>query len=373
MNKNIHFLDLFQQQKIIKDDIDASISRVLKHGKYIMGPEITELEGHLCEYTGAKFCITCASGTDALLLALLALNIGEGDAVICPSFTFPATAEAIILAGAKPIFVDVSDKTYNICYKDIISVLDKNSDLMIKAIMPVDLFGLPANYKKLKEIAVKYDLSIISDAAQSFGGIFENQKVGVLSDITCTSFFPAKPLGCYGDGGALFTNDPEIRDKLISLRAHGKGKEKYEILRIGLNSRLDTIQAAILINKMKILDWEIRERDRIAKIYNEAFKDYFEVPAILQNSFSAWAQYTIRVRNRDKLVEFLKELNIPSMIYYPVPMHLQPAYLDYGKGAGSMPVSEKISGEVLSIPVHPYLHEEQQEYIIENLVGFIKK
>jgi dTDP-4-amino-4,6-dideoxygalactose transaminase len=364
--KKISFLDLGAQQKKIKKKLTHNVNNVLKNSNYIMGREVKELEGQLQNYTKAKFCISCSSGTDALILALLALNIGRGDKVICPSFTFPATAEAILITGAEPLFIDVSKDTFNICYLELEKALEENNN-KIKAIISVDLFGLPANYKKLKKIARRYNVHIISDAAQSFGASFYDKKVGAISDITCTSFFPAKPLGCYGDGGAVFTKSKKMKNKLESLRAHGKGKTKYKITDIGLNSRLDTIQAAVLLAKMDVFDWELNKRNDIASQYTNELKNYFDVPIIPKNTVSAWAQYTLKSNNRKKTLIFLKEKAIPTMIYYPIPMHMQPAYSIYNNKKFKLTNSISLAKTVFSIPIHPYLSNSQKEYIIESL------
>ncbi|MAA51594.1 MAG: aminotransferase DegT [Phycisphaerae bacterium] len=369
------FLDLQKQQKIIKKTLDKRMERVLNDSSFIMGPEVRELENRLRDFSKVKYAITCASGTDALMLAMMAMNIGAGDAVFCPSFTFPATAEAIAITGATPIFVDVGTKTFNICYKDLERNIEnlENKKLNAKAVLAVDLFGLPANYSKLTKIAGRYNLKVISDAAQSYGGKYQNKAVGSLADITCTSFFPAKPLGCYGDGGAIFTDDELLKENTESLRAHGKGKTKYEIIKIGLNSRLDTIQAAILLSKLEVFEAETLEKNRLAEIYNSELSNHYQKPLILKNSKSSWAQYTLKSNKRDKITSFLKEQNIPTMIYYPVPMHKQPAYKKYLLKNSQLKNSEKLSSEVFSIPIHPYLSELQLEYIIENLNKVSKK
>ncbi len=369
---NIKFLDLLKQQQSIKKELKTGIKSVFKHAKFIMGPEVSELERKLEELSKAKYCLTCSSGTDALILSMMALKIGKGDVVFCPSFTFPATAEAILMVGATPIFVDVSKDTFNLCYKNLVENIEsaKRSKLMPRAIIAVDLFGMPANYNKLENIAKQNNLSIISDAAQSFGAEFDSKKVGTLGNITCTSFFPAKPLGCYGDGGAVFTDSYEIKNKIKGLRLHGKGEDKYQIVDVGLNSRLDTIQAAILLSKLSIFEWENNERNRLAKIYNQELKDFFKTPLVPKKTKSVWAQYTLQTKNRDKVINFLKENSIPSMIYYPIPMHLQPAYREYSKNI--LPKSEELSQEVFSIPIHAYLSESEQGYIIEKLIGLGK-
>ena len=364
---NIKFLDLQKQQLSIKKELDNNVKNVFDHSKFIMGPEVSQLERKLEEISQAKNCLTCSSGTDALILSMMALNIGKGDAVFCPSFTFPATAEAILIVGATPVFIDVSKNTFNLCYKDLIEKINttKKGKLEPKSIIAVDLFGLPANYNKLKEIANEYKLSIISDAAQSFGASFQGKKVGTLGNITCTSFFPAKPLGCYGDGGAVFMEQTDIKEKIAGLRVHGKGKEKYEIINVGLNSRLDTIQAAILLSKITIFDWENTERNRLAQIYNNEIKDFFKIPIVPNKTKSVWAQYTLQIKKRDEAVNFLKENGIPTMVYYPVPMHLQPAYKNFSKER--LPKSETIAKKVFSIPIHAYLSETEQNFIIEKL------
>lgn len=365
--KKINFLDLQLQQNNIKKVLDANLKRVLNHSNYIMGPEVKLLEKALENYTKAKYCISCASGTDALILSLLAYGIGKGHYVICPSFTFPATAEAILITGATPIFIDVGKKTFNLCYQQLEKILSKNKKLDIKAVIAVDLFGLPANYKKLKIISNKYNIKIIADAAQSFGASLNGKKVGSLASVTCTSFFPAKPLGCYGDGGAIFTNNKILKDSLVSLRAHGKSTSKYKISKIGLNSRLDTIQAAILLAKMKVFDWELEQRDKNAKLFNSELEKLYKVPKLPQGTKSAWAQYTIIVEKRNKLIDYLNEKNIPFMIYYPVPMHRQPAYKEYADKTIDLQRSNELSQTVISLPIHAYLKETEKDYILYHL------
>ncbi len=367
MNK-ISFLDLELQQKKIANTLDSYLKKVLKHSKYIIGPEVKQLEKTLEVYTESKHCITCASGTDALILSLLAYGIGRGHYVICPSFTFPATAEAILITGATPIFVDVGKKTFNLCYQQLEKILEDNKGKIdIKAVIAVDLFGLPANYKKLKKISNKYKVKVIADSAQSFGASINKKKVGNLASITCTSFFPAKPLGCYGDGGAIFTENKIIKNKLISLRAHGKSTSKYKISKIGLNSRLDTIQAAVLLAKMKIFDWELNKREQNAKLFNSELEAYYEVPKLPKQTKSAWAQYTLIVKKRNKLVDYFQEKNIPFMIYYPIPMHKQPAYKKYTNKNIDLINSIKLSKTVISLPIHAYLTNTEKEYILNHL------
>ena len=364
----IKFLDLSKQQKTIEKKLKLNLEKVLAESKFIMGPEVKELETSLENYTTSKYCITCSSGTDALILSLLALDVGKGDVVFCPSFTFPATAESILMVGATPVFVDVGKNTYNICYKSLLNAIEKckKKNLRIKAVIPVDLYGLPANYDKVNSIAESHNLNVIADGAQSFGGIFRKKRVGKLTEITTTSFFPAKPLGCYGDGGAIFTENLDIKEKLESLRAHGKGKGKYDINYMGMNARLDTIQAAVLISKLEIFDWEIKERNRIANIYSEELKSSYHIPEVPKDSTSVWAQYTLQCSERDKVMNFLKENKIPTMIYYPKPMHEQPAYKSFSLNKDLLE-SSKLAKHVFSIPIHPYLTDLEVEYIIENL------
>lgn len=372
--KKIKFLDLQSQQKKIGVKLNKQLNNVLKSTNYIMGAEVFELEKKLENYTKAKYCVSCASGTDALILSLLSLKIGRGDLVVCPSFTFPATAEAILITGATPVFVDVSKSTFNLCYKKLENILDKHKSKKntVKAIIAVDLFGLPANYKRLKKISKEYKVSIIADAAQSFGGTLDDKKVGAINDITCTSFFPAKPLGCYGDGGAVFVNTKNLKDKIVSLRAHGKSKDKYTIIDVGLNSRLDTLQAAILLEKMKIFDWELEKKDIIAKEYMIELEGYYEIPYIPEGAMSSWAQFTLQTKKRNKVINYLKEKRIPVAIYYPIPMHRQPAYKKYNNKYLDLKNSIDLSKSVFSIPIHPYLDSDQREYIINSLKNAIK-
>ncbi|USO01287.1 MAG: DegT/DnrJ/EryC1/StrS family aminotransferase [Alphaproteobacteria bacterium] len=355
MSKQIPFIDLQAQQDRIRPQIDAAIKRVLDHGNYIMGPEVFELEEQLAHYCGARHAITCSSGTDALLMVLMAKGVGPGDAVFIPSFTFTATPEVVALLGATPIFVDVLPNTYNIDPKSVEQGVEaaKKQGLKPKAIIAVDLFGQPADYSALEKVAHEHDLWVLADAAQSFGATLQGKKVGTLALATATSFFPAKPLGCYGDGGAVFTDDDELAEILKSIRVHGKGKHKYDNVRIGLNARIDTIQAAILLEKLKIFDDELKERQQIAKHYNEALKDVVQTPHIIEGATSAWAQYTVKLKqdiDRSKIMHDLKEKGIPTMVYYEKPLHLQEAYKGFPK-AGELTVSEECSRKVLSLPI----------------------
>jgi len=368
---SIPFIDLATQQTRLKSDIDARMAKVLAHGKYIMGPEIAELEHLLLEFCGARHALSVSSGTDALLMALMGDGIGPGDAVFLPAFTFTATAEVVIIAGATPVFVDVDAGNYNIDYDDLqrrIDIVVSDGKLRPRAIMPVDLFGLSADYVRLGQIAADHDMLVIADAAQSFGGNIRGQRVGSLAPISATSFFPAKPLGCYGDGGAIFTDDDDRADRWKSIRAHGKGGQKYDIVRIGLNARLDTLQAAILLSKMTIFDEEIVAREKLAKKYDARLANRVILPGREEGYQSAWAQYTIQVENRDEIIASLRENDVPTAVYYPLPMHLQTAYASYGDGKGSLPVSERLSGSVLSLPMHPYMSEATADAICDAVI-----
>lgn len=357
---SIPFVDLAKQQRRIRADLDRRITRVLAHGNYVLGPEVSELEAALSIRASCRHCIAVSSGTDALLVALLAKNIGPGDAVFLPSFTFTATAEVVLQAGAYPIFVDVDASTFNIdpiSLRAALVAISSGRKLRPAAIIAVDLFGQPADYTTINALAEEYGIFVLADAAQSFGATYQDHAVGNLADITATSFYPAKPLGCYGDGGAIFTDSDELATACISLRAHGHGKQRYDIVRLGLNARLDTLQAAVLLAKLNIFDDEIRMRQWVAQKYIERLEDLVEVPLQLPRTETIWAQFTIKVPHRDATAAFLRERDIPTQIYYPLPMHLQPAYREYGDGQGSLPVSEALCQQVLALPMHPYLDE----------------
>jgi len=356
----MQFIDLKTQQNRIREKIDIAIAKVLDHGQYVMGPEIKELEDALCNYTGSKYCISNASGTDALLLAMLALGIGNGDEVITSPFTFIATGEMIALIGAKPVFVDIDDKAYNI---DPTKIEEKITD-KTKAIMPVSLYGQCAKFDEINEVASKYNLSVIEDGAQSFGASYKNKKSSNLSTIGCTSFFPSKPLGGYGDGGACFTNDEEIAQKMSWLRVHGQDKRYHHPL-IGINGRLDTIQAAILLEKMAIFEDEIDKREKIGARYSELLASTVVTPYIEKHNTSVYGQYTILVEKREQFLESMQAKNIPTAVHYPIPLNLQPAFSQYGQGEGSFPIAEKIANQVVSLPMHPYLSEQDQDLIVK--------
>jgi dTDP-4-amino-4,6-dideoxygalactose transaminase len=365
----IPFIDVAAQRRRLGGSIDAAIARVLGHCQFILGPEVRAFEAELTKFCGAKHAVTCASGTDALVLALRARGIGPGDAVICPSFTFCATAEVAALVGATPVFVDVDAATFNIDTTKIVGAIAvaKRAGLTPKAIIPVDLFGLAADHTAVAAAAEAEGLFILDDAAQGFGATFNNRRLGTFGHATATSFFPAKPLGCYGDGGAVMTDDDAMADDLRSLRMHGQGSDRYDNIRIGLASRLDTVQAAILSEKLKIFPDEIEARNRVARCYSEALGDIVIVPQVPPGSTSVWAQYTIRVGGggRDKLAVALKAEGIPTAIYYPIPLHRQQAYKHFPVGEGGVAVSDQLAGEVISLPMHAYLDEPTQGRIID--------
>ena len=365
---SIPFIDLKAQYTHLKSDIDSRIQAVLDHGRYIMGPEVAELEEQLADFCGAKHAVTVANGTDALQIALMAKGVGASDAVFVPSFTFTATAEVVLLLGATPVFVDVDDVTFNIDTDDLarkVNAIVKEGALLPRGIIAVDLFGQPADYPAIQALADNHRMFVLADAAQSFGASLHGKKVGTLAEMTSTSFFPAKPLGCYGDGGALFTDDDELANVFKSIRLHGKGGAKYDIARVGVNSRLDTIQAAILLAKLAAFPAELESRDRIAQHYTQHLSNIALTPRLMDGATSAWAQYTLRVESRDGLAAKLKDREVPSAIYYPLPMHLQAAYRTFGNGENSIPVSEKLSGEVLSLPMHPYMGLDTADHVCQ--------
>ncbi len=358
------------QYLTIKEEINLGIQRVLDHGQFILGPEVSEFETKLANYVGVQHVVSCASGTDALTLALMEESVGPGDAVFVPSFTFTATAEVVLLLGATPVFVDIDSNNFTIdceSLREAIESVNVDGKLRSRAVIPVDLFGLPADYTKLGTIAQQNNIVVIGDAAQSLGGKHRGRAVGSLAPVTATSFFPAKPLGCYGDGGALFTTDAERADSFRSLSRHGAGKGKYDIMRVGLNSRLDTIQAAILLAKLKVFEFEISARNRLSSKYALALNDYVKIPLVSNGDLSAWAQYTIQTEDRDQLRSRLAEKGVPSAVYYPRPMHLQTAYKAYGNGEGSLPVTEKLCKTVLSLPMHPYIDDEVVDFICDSV------
>ncbi|MGE0700614.1 MAG: DegT/DnrJ/EryC1/StrS family aminotransferase [Hyphomicrobiaceae bacterium] len=362
------FIDLAAQQARIRPKLDAAIARVLAHGAYIMGPEVAELERQLAAFAGARHAISCASGTDALLMIAMAEGIGPGDAVICPAFTFTATPEAVALLGATPVFAEVRADSFNLDPARLVDAIAaaRKAGLRPRAIMVVDLFGLPADYDGVAAVAEAEGLWILADSAQSFGASRAGRRVGTFGRATATSFFPAKPLGCYGDGGAVLTDDDALAERLKSIRLHGKGDDKYDIVRIGINGRLDTLQAAILIEKLAIFADEIDARERIARRYTAGLADVVTVPVVDNASRSVWAQYTIRVpaATRDGVMRSLASHGIPSNVYYPRPLHHQTAYRACPVAVGGVPVAEALAREVLSLPMHPYLREPDQDRVI---------
>ncbi|MCO7546704.1 DegT/DnrJ/EryC1/StrS family aminotransferase [Stutzerimonas nitrititolerans] len=359
----IEFIDLKTQQARIKDKIDAGIQRVLAHGQYILGPEVAELEEKLAAFVGAKYCITCANGTDALQIAQMALGIGPGDEVITPGFTYIATAETVALLGAKPVYVDIDPRTYNLDPQLLEAAITPRT----RAIIPVSLYGQCADFDEINSIAAKYGIPVIEDAAQSFGASYKGKKSCNLTTIACTSFFPSKPLGCYGDGGAIFTNDDELAKVMRQIARHGQDR-RYHHVRVGVNSRLDTLQAAILLPKLEIFAEEVERRQQVAASYNQLLKaaGIDSTPFIAAHNVSAWAQYTVQVQSRDAVQAKLKEQGVPTAVHYPIPLNKQPAVADTN---AHLPVGDAAAERVMSLPMHPYLPEEQ----IQKLVGAIMK
>jgi len=366
----MEFLDLKTQQKRIRKSLEKRLGTILDHGAYIMGPEVYELEGKLADYCGVKHAISCSSGTDALLIPLMAWGIGPGDAVFTTPFTYVATAEVIALLGATPVFVDVYDSTFNIDCEKLESAIKntiKDGKLTPKAIIPVDLFGVSARYRVIEDIAKKYNLKVIEDAAQSFGGSIGNQKVGTFGDVAATSFYPAKPLGCYGDGGAIFTNNDDLAEQCKAIRIHGTNSDKYNSEMIGLNGRLDSMQAAVLLEKLTIFDEELEMRNKVNDYYRKYLNNAQYIP---KNYHSAHALFSVTLGShdkRDQMIYRLNENNIPTVVYYKYPIHLMKgfAYLEYDKG--DFPVSEKLSNTIVSLPMHPYLNNDDIDLIIKTL------
>ncbi len=376
---SIPFIDLVAQQEKIRTNLEKAILKVLDHGQYIMGPEVKEFEQALGNFCGAKHVISCSNGTDALAMGLMAYGVGPGDAIFVPSFTFAATAEVVAWCGATPIFIDSLDTTFNMDPKSLEEGIQKakKEGLSPKGVVPVDLFGLPADYDAILRIAEKNNLWMMCDAAQSFGASYKEKKVGTIGNLTTTSFFPAKPLGCYGDGGAVFTDDAALAGKLRSIRVHGKGSDKYDNVCIGLNGRLDTLQAAILLEKLRIFPDELRARQETADFYTEHLKDCVQVPHLPSGSTSAWAQYTVILPDhvdRGELMHQLKEEGVPTVVYYVKPLHLQTAYQNFPTATGgALPVSERLSRRVLSLPMSGYVSKAARERGTESLKGALGK
>jgi dTDP-4-amino-4,6-dideoxygalactose transaminase len=369
MSDAIAFIDLAAQRRHIGNRMEEAILRVVHHGGYIMGPEVKQFEADLSAFCGAKHVISCANGTDALALVLMAKGVKPGHAILCPSFTFAATAEVVAWLGAIPVFVDCLPDTFNMDPTSLEQGILTARQMGLKpvGVIPVDLFGQPADYEAIEAVCAREDLWILCDAAQSFGASYRGRKLGTIGAATSTSFFPAKPLGCYGDGGAVFTNDDELAAVMRSLRVHGQGSDKYDNVRIGMNGRLDTMQAAVLIEKLKIFPDEIIARDRIARRYSAILQDVATVPVVAEGNTSVWAQYTLRVSNRDALATALKAKGIPTAIYYPKPLHQQTAYRRFPCAGNGVPMSERLASEVISLPMHPYLDEQVQDHIISTV------
>lgn len=367
--QKIEFNDLGAQYQHLKKEIDQGIADVIADCHFISGPQVEELEKELCSYTGRKYCVSTSNGTDALLMPLMAKGIGAGDAVFVPAFTFFATAEVVSLMGATPVFCDVDENTFNLDPNFLTKQIEKTiqeGKLKPKAVIAVDLFGLPADYPALDAVCKKYDLFLIEDAAQGFGGAVNGKKACCFGDVSATSFFPAKALGCYGDGGAIFTDDEEMYKILTSIRVHGKGSFKYENVRLGLNARLDTLQAAILLPKLRAFDKETEHRNWAAARYAERLGDKFQTPVANDGFFSSFGYYTLKAESeeqRAKIMDGLKAAGVPTMIYYPKPLHLQTVYASLGYKEGDLPVSEALSKTVFSLPMHGYITEDEIDYI----------
>ncbi len=368
----MQFIDLAAQQERIRPAVDAALARVLDHGRYIMGPEVAELEAALAEFVGDGQVVSCASGTDALVMALLVRGAGPGRAVFVPSFTFAATAEAVALLGATPVFVDIDPVTYNLDPASLDAAVRGLPDgLTAAGVIPVDLFGLPADYAAIGAVADEHGLWVVADAAQGFGGAVDDVRVGRFAPLTTTSFFPAKPLGCYGDGGAVVALDPDDAAVLRSVRVHGSGSDKYDNVRLGINGRLDTLQAAVLIQKLAIFADELDRRDRVARRYTDGLADAVVTPVVPGGVRSAWAQYTIRVPDRDLVAKALADAGVPTAVYYPLPLHRQQAYAHHPVGAGGMRASDRAADEVLSLPMHPYLAADDQDVVVDVLRSWV--
>ncbi len=366
------FIDLKTQYKRIESEVDAAIKNVLEHGRYILGPEVSELEQKLAEFAGSKYCIGCSSGTDALLMPLMAYGVGPGDAVFTTPFTFFATAETIALTGATTVFVDIDPETYNIDpvkLEEAIKKVNAEGSLKAKGIMPVDLFGLSADYDSIMPIADEYGLFVIQDACQGLGAQYKGKVAPSMGHVGATSFFPAKPLGAYGDGGAVFTDDDKLHELMRSILVHGQSSDKYNNVRIGLNARLDTIQAAILLEKLKLFPEEIELRQKVANAYSKNLAGIVKTPYIPEDCVSVWAQYCIQSDRRSEIQAALQENEIPSACYYPIPLHLQTAFKHLGYNRGDMPVSESVADKIFALPMHPYLDEETVKKITDVIVN----
>lgn len=373
MTDMIPFIDLKAQRARIKDRMDAAVMKVLDEGRYILGPEVTELETKLAEFAGTGRALSCANGTDAILIPLMAWGIGPGDAVFVPSFTFAASAEVVVLAGASPVFVDIDPDTYNMSPDSLsaaIEAVKAKGELTPKAVIAVDLFGQPADYPALAPIAREHGLKLVSDCAQAYGSTLNGKASLHWADALTVSFYPAKPLGAYGDGGAVLCKDEALYDTMKSVRVHGEGAARYEYARIGLNSRLDTIQAAILLAKLEVFAEEIEMRQRVADAYNSRLGNAVKTPAVIEGAQSTWAQYTVAVDNRDAFKAHLAGEGVPTAIYYPVPLHLHAPYAPYPTAPGGLPVTEAVAGRVISLPMHPDMPDADIERVVGAVTGF---
>ncbi len=375
----IPFIDLSLQQNRIRSRLEAAMLRVLDHGGYIMGPEVLELEKQLSAFCGARHTLSCSNGTDAIALILRAKNVGPGDAIFVPSFTFAATAEVVAWMGATVVFIDVLKDTFNIDPESLEKGIQKAKHLNLRpcGIIPVDLFGQAADYDSIHTLAEKHGLWVIADAAQSFGGTYKGRNVGALAESTTTSFYPSKPLGCYGDGGAIFTENDDLLTLLYSLRVHGQGQggDKYQNIRVGMNGRCDTLQAAILIEKLAIFPEEMALRQKVAERYSDDLQDVVTTPFVAKECQSSWAQYTVKVdpEKRKEIMDELKAEGVPTMIHYPLPLHHQQAYKSYPCATNTLPVSEALAHCVLSLPLHPYLEEDVQDHIIKSFCNIVAR
>lgn len=372
----MQFIDLKAQYNRLKADIDQRVLNVLNHGAYVFGPEIAEMEKKLADHAGVKHCLSCASGTDALLIPLMAWGIKPGDAVFVPSFTFISTAEVVSLLGATPIFVEVEEHTFNIDVKHLEVMINKvlaEGELTPRVIVPVDLFGLTADYSAIEKVAEKYNLLIMEDSAQGFGGKINGKVAGSFGHVSATSFYPAKPLGCYGDGGAIFTNDDELADVMKSIRVHGMSSDRYNNVRIGINGRMDTIQAAVILGKLEVFVDELDRRNYVANKYKAGITKNVKTPTVPEGYYSSWAQYSVLAESnemRAKLQDYLKTKNVPTVIYYPIPLHLQTAYAYLGGKKGDLPVTESIADRVFSLPMHPYMTDAEIGEVIDAINSF---
>lgn len=371
----MQFIDLHRQYDMTRDGMRRRIDAVLQHKQFIQGPEVRELEMSIASYTGRKYVKSCASGTDALTISLMALGVKQGDAVFVPSFTFFASAESIALAGGSPVFVDCRENTFNMSpdsLEEAVSGIKASGRLRPVGIVAVDLFGQPAEYEEICRIARQNDLFVLEDGAQAFGGSIGSRRACGFGDISATSFYPAKPLGCYGDGGAIFTDREDLAEAIDSIRNHGQGRNRYDNVRIGLNSRLDTIQAAVLLEKMELFERELVMRNQVAELYTKQLKDYIETPTVLNGYSSSWAQYTLKAKSseeRESIIKALDQGDIPTAVFYPTPVHRSAAFENYDFRARSLAVTEDISGRVFSIPMHPYLSEDE----IGRICGIIRE